>query len=58
MPYSVNIDNDNYFLVTFPKIKKPYLVINPVYKNSNEKSKIYYFVSFKKVNRMVIGRSG
>lgn len=57
MPYCVNIDNDYYFLITFPKMKKPYLVLNPVYKNSSEKSSSYFFISFKKVNRMTIGRS-
>lgn len=55
LPFKVYLDGKRYFTVNIPKPKKPYLVLNPIYKEK-DKAKIYFLVSFADQKEMIIGR--
>ena len=51
------MDGKRYFTVNIPKPKKPYLVLNPIYREkTSSKGKVYFLVSFAEQQAMVVGR--
>lgn len=57
LPFKVYLDGKRYFTVNIPKPKKPYIVLNPIFKEKEgSKAKIYFLVSFAEQKEMVIGR--
>lgn len=56
--YRVYLDNKKFYTVQIPKPDKPYIVLEVLKKNNNEKdtSKLYYFVSLAKQNHVSVGR--
>ena len=57
LPFKVYLDGKRYFTVNIPKPRKPYLVLNPIFREKDTgKAKIYYLVSFAEHREMIIGR--
>ena len=48
------MDEQKHFTVNIPRPQKPYLVLNPVSKNT--KAKLYYLISFADKKKLTIGR--
>jgi hypothetical protein len=47
LPFKVYLEGKRYFTVNIPKPRKPYLVLNPIYREKdNSKVKIYFLISF------------
>lgn len=57
LPFKVYLEGKRYFTVNIPKPRKPYLVLNPIYREKdNSKVKIYFLISFAEKKQMIIGR--